>query len=342
MNTNDSMTACVTRAAATGAPHMSPRLIDHPEAARTSESADRTFGWAWERWRIHRITGSRPFALSTIEDYDCAYRRYIGPFFADILLDDITAETVDTFQVEMHRQGVSPVRYGKLVVPIRACLRWHRRTGAFTRDMTFWFDAPAPAADERRVISFEQAERLIAEMPEYYRPLISCSVYTGMRFGEIRALSWTDVDLDSGIIHVRRAMDRNVVRMYTKTKGSRSVGIPAHLVDALKEWSDLCPSSALNLVFPLPCGSPIDGSSFAKRYFKPALERAGIDRAFRIHDLRHTAASWYVRAGASVVDLMGAFGWSQLQTALRYVHRYETPVGLAEKLTASRDDQLSA
>ena len=327
-----SSNAGVNHAPRTSAPTLSELTITDP--------SERTFAWAWNQWRTHRATGSRPFARSTLEDYDSAYNCYIGPLLGDIRLDDITADVVDAFQLELFHRGVSAVRYSKIVVPLRACLRWQRRSGAFTKDMTFWFDSPAPAAAERRVLTFEQADRLIAEMPAYYRPVISTALFTGLRFGEIRALSWRDVDLDSGVIQVHKAMDRGVIRSYTKTKSARCVGLPAHLVEELREWSRVCPPSPLDLVFPVPCGSPIDGTTFSKRYFRPAVKRAGIDPSFRVHDMRHTAASWHVRAGATVPDLMYVFGWSQLQTAMRYIHSFQTPTGLAEKITISRDEQL--
>ena len=139
---------------------------------------------------------------------------------------------------------------------------------------------------------------------------------------------------------MRRAMDRNVVRPYTKTKSSRSVGLPAHLVAQLRVWRAACPASRDNLVFPGPSGEHLDPSDFRSRIFKPAVVRAGIDPTFRIHRLRHTAASWYVHAGATVVDLMRVFGWTQMQTATRYIHMLDTPAALAALLSESRERVL--
>jgi len=302
----------------------------------------RDFSAAWVAWIAHRSSGSQPMARSTLSDYQSMFHCYLGPYFGDMRLDEIDASTVGAFQLEMRSIGVSAVRYGKVVVPLRACLRWHFRNGTFPYDTTFWFDKPAPPADERKVLSFEELERLLAALPEYHRPLVACAAYSGLRLGELRALTWHDVDLDRGIIHVRRAMDRDTVRMYTKTKSSRSVGLPEHVRVLLSDWRHQCPPSELDLVFPQPSGRAIEPSGFRRWVFKPALGRAGLDPSFRIHDLRHTAASWYVRAGASVVDLMRVFGWSQMQTAMRYIHMLDTPTALAALLTESRETSLAA
>jgi len=286
------------------------------------------------------MSGSRPLARSTASDYDSMYRCYLGPYFGEMPLDDIDARTIGDFQIQMRASGVSAVRYGKVVVPLRACLRWHFRNGDFPHDTSYWFDKPAPPADERKVLTFQEVERLLAALPAYYRPLIEFAAYTGLRLGEMLALTWTDIDLDEGVVHVRKAMDRGVVRMYTKTKASRSVGLPANLRERLSQWRRQCPPSAAGLVFPLPSGGAIDPSALRTRVFKPALLQAGLDPSFRLHDLRHTAASWYVRAGATVVDLMRVFGWTQMQTALRYIHMLETPTLLADRLSDSRRDHL--
>ena len=300
------------------------------------------FSAAWSAWRAHRASGSRPIANSTLADYDSMYRCFLGPFFGDLLLAEIDAEMVGDFQLDMLSYGVSAVRYGKVVVPLRACLRWHFRNGTFPHDTTFLFDKPAPPADERRVLSFEEFERLLNALPDFYRPHVAFAAYTGLRLGELRALCWQYVYLDRGIVHVRRVMDLDTIRMYTKTKSSRSVGLPGHIRELLTAWQGECPASDQNLVFPQSSGRVLEPSDFRKRVFRPALVRAGLNPAFRIHDLRHTAASWYVHAGASVVDLMRVFGWSQMQTAMRYIHMLDTPATLAALLSESRETSLSA
>ena len=321
-----------------------PKFVRRDRTLLCSDGADlqipQDFAAAWTAWRDHRLSGSRPLAVSKLEDYDSMYRCYIGPYFGDMRLEQISAGSVGAFQLEMRSYGVSAVRYSKVVVPLCACLRWHFRIGAFPHDTTFWFDRPAPPANERKVLSFEEVERLLKALPAFHRPLIECAAYTGLRLGELRALSWQDVDLDRGIIQVRRAMDRDVLRMYTKTKSSRSVGIPDHLRSTLRDWRLASPESELGVVFPQRSGRVLDSSDFRKRVFKPALVRAGLDPSFRIHDLRHTAASWYVRAGASMADLMRIFGWSQMQTAMRYIHMLDTPTTLAALLTEARDGTL--
>jgi integrase len=65
-------------------------------------------------------------------------------------------------------------------------------------------------------------------------------------------------------------------------------------------------------------GKPVDRCS--TKAWKRALERAGIDRKFRWHDLRHTWASWHVQSGTRLQELMELGSWSSYEMVLRYAH----------------------
>lgn len=65
-------------------------------------------------------------------------------------------------------------------------------------------------------------------------------------------------------------------------------------------------------------GKPVERcSTYA---FKKALARAGIEREFRWHDLRHTWASWHVQSGTRLQELMELGSWSSYEMVLRYAH----------------------
>jgi integrase len=65
-------------------------------------------------------------------------------------------------------------------------------------------------------------------------------------------------------------------------------------------------------------GKPVDRCS--TKAWKRGLERAGIERTFRWHDLRHTWASWHVQAGTPLQELMELGSWASYDMVLRYAH----------------------
>lgn len=107
---------------------------------------------------------------------------------------------------------------------------------------------------------------------------------TGLRRGELLGLKWSDIDLDKGIIHVRRQVLRQngkVVEAPLKTKNSyRNIAIGADAVEVLKgmEQKD-------EYVFPSPYGGPMSPDSVL-HMLQRVLKRAGLER-IRFHDLRH-------------------------------------------------------
>jgi len=170
-----------------------PRMSPPPDTPPGSP----TFAEAWALWLAHRSFGTRPLRASTLADYKSIHRRHLGPAFDLVPLAHFDGTTIARFTIEASNRGVSPKRLSNILVPLRACLRWHHRMGSLARDPAPWFDAPARAADERRILTPAQIEALLAQLPATHRPMIAFAAYTGVRAGELRALTWADVDLSA-------------------------------------------------------------------------------------------------------------------------------------------------
>ena len=301
-----------------------------------------TFADAWNLWLAYRIHSARPLRASTLADYESIYRRHLEPALGPLPLPSIDGTTIARLTIAASVGGVSAKRLSNVLVPLRACLRWHHRLGALERDPSPWFDRPAAAADERRTLTPAQVEGLIAQMPAHYRPHIAFAAYTGVRAGELRALTWADVDLEGRKARIDKTYFRAQLQRSTKTGHGRTVPLPRHIAEMLAEWKLHCPPSAEKLVFPSPMGRVLDLDTFRRRVFKPALARAGLPPDIRIHDLRHTSASLYLQCGATVREVMEIHGWRQMQTAMRYLHTPDSLVAAADRLSDVRDEATAA
>jgi integrase len=292
-----------------------------------------TFADAWERWLSYRAVSPRPLRLSTLADYRSAYRRHLAPRLAFKPLADIDGSAIAALVVDLARDGVAPKRLSNVLVPLRACLSWHHRMGLAERDPAGWFDAAAPAADERRILSIAEVERLIDATPAPYRALVATAAWTGMRLGELRALTWADVNLTARLITVDKTCYRQAVQRATKNGQVRRVPIPPHLA---QELCALPCAATGSPVFTTTRGTPVDPDDFRRRVFAPALARAGLDPSTRIHDLRHTSASLYLASGATVREVMEIHGWKRMETALRYLHTTAPLTDAADRLSEAR------
>ena len=143
------------------------------------------------------------------------------------------------------------------------------------------------------------------------RTFIVTALNTGLRKGELFALTWKDIDFEREELRVRRS------------KGKRFRVIPLNdlVLQALREHPRHISSQT---VFHNPDGSywkDIRGG------FNATLTKAGLPR-IRIHDLRHSFASQLVSAGKPLPAVQQLLGHADLRTTMRYAHL--VPDGMAD------------
>jgi integrase len=143
--------------------------------------------------------------------------------------------------------------------------------------------------------------------------LIRFAAYTGLRSGEQAALIWDDIDLENGLVHVRRARKWSGEVEAPKThNGTRSIPLAPELLASLRAWKMGQPAKQrrLDLVFPSNSGAmEVSADNWRKRILHPACAAAGAERV-TWHDLRHFFASVLIYdlgelPDATVAELMG-------------------------------------
>ena len=90
----------------------------------------------------------------------------------------------------------------------------------------------------------------------------------------------------------------------------------------------------------MPSGSIVRLSNWRRAVFLPACDRAGLSTRFRIHDLRHTAASLMIQAGYPPKMLQEIMGHASITTTLDlYGHLYPGDMDrYADRLDSAADD----
>jgi len=132
-----------------------------------------------------------------------------------------------------------------------------------------------------------------------------------LRFGDIGA-----DDLDERVAYVRRSFTRGELKL-PKTEGSlRAVPLQARALDAL----DRLPDNDSPLVLPGERGGYLDIHHFRPYQWRPAQNMVGISPPRRIYDLRHTFATFALRAGISTFDLSRYMGASLTMIDRHYGH----------------------
>src|SRR6266487_333211 len=179
-------------------------------------------------------------------------------------------------------------------------------------------DNPQRRRTEKRPFeSWAQLDELAGRLGPRYGPAVLFAAATGLRPGEWMALEPRDIDCQARVVYVRRAL-RNGRLKSTKTEGSiRAVLLQAIALAALNQ---LRADGKSQLLFPSPRGGYFDLPNFRNRYWKPAQITAGIVPLRRVYDLRHTFATFALRAGISTFDLSRYMGASLTMIDRHYGH----------------------
>ena len=154
-----------------------------------------------------------------------------------------------------------------------------------------------------RYLSHEEIPRLLAAADEILRPLVVVALHTGLRRGELFALTWQDVDFTHDVIRIvdSKNGERREIPM-TNTLRATLQHLPRRLTS--------------EHVFP---GKTGQGLVDVRRRFHRALWAAGI-AGFVFHDLRHTFASHLVMAGVDLLTVKEFLGHKDIKMTLRYAH----------------------
>ena len=149
------------------------------------------------------------------------------------------------------------------------------------------------------------------------------SIVTGMRQGEVLALTWDDVDFSSNTISVNKTYSKGVLGKPKTNSSIRTVKISPKLAHLLKEHKLKAKPSNLNLVFSNEAGNYIDSRNLVNRFFKPCLKEAGL-KDITWHELRHSCITALAEEKVNLKSIQKQVGHSSENTTLRiYTHATE-------------------
>ncbi|MEG1505425.1 MAG: site-specific integrase, partial [Lachnospiraceae bacterium] len=162
--------------------------------------------------------------------------------------------------------------------------------------------------------------------------------WTGMRIGELLALTYEDIDLEKRIITISKSYQRikgkDMITPPKTPKSNRKVMIPPFLAEELKEYcSVLYGITAKERMF-----------RFTKSYMEHEIVRGvketGVKR-IRIHDLRHSHASLLVEMGFQPLEIAERLGHEKIETTLNtYSHLYPNKQAqLADRLEIANEEE---
>ncbi len=268
--------------------------------------------FAQEWWRIYALPNLAP---STLKTYATLLDAHIIPGLGELALQDVTAEQIQRFRVDLETGGTGPASTRKTLTLLQGILQRACEWGRLATNPAVAVRKP-PMRASRAVTPLSPAtvERIREHFVTHGRPrdatLVSILAYAGLRPGEALALSWRHIRERTILVEGAVAVGEIAA---TKTARARTVALLAPLARDLAEWRLLNgrPDDR-ELVFPGVDGRPWTPSAYRnwrRRVYAPAAQAAGVDRP-RPYDLRHSFVSLLIHQGMSVVEVARQAGHS--------------------------------
>ncbi|MGV0772893.1 tyrosine-type recombinase/integrase [Mycobacterium syngnathidarum] len=243
--------------------------------------------------------------------------RQIAGTFGRRPLVSVRPSEVQAWAADISRKQSAATARHSLGV-LRRVFDYAARDGAIHRNPAAGIRLPKSQGNDPRPLTHEElwrlADRLTAPRD---RLLVLVAGYCGLRWGELAALRWGDVDLVSNKLRVVRAYSEEAPRgemSPVKDHQARTVPIPGVVSEELVRFGTGQKSE--RLVFPSANSTPLRNRNFRRDVFDDAVEALDLD--ITPHNLRDTAASLAIQAGASVVAVARLLGHESAATTLNH------------------------
>ncbi len=286
-------------------------------AARTASGGPTVAAWV-----ATYIATRSGVAKSTLYDYEMYLRNDITPAIGKIPLTLLTHADVADWVNSMAGAAGKTIanKHGLLSAALNAAVReklipYNPATG--TR---------LPRTERPDMVFLTPAEfrQLQAGFTDRWQALVEFMALSGARFGEISALKPSDVDRQASTVRIARARKRTYEKGNnyevgpTKTKRSeRVINVTKTVLDKLdydNEW-----------LFTNTKGGPLQLAGWRANVWYKSVQRAqdkhGLAKRPRVHDMRHTCASWLVQSGVSLPVVQAHLGHENISTTIKlYAH----------------------
>lgn len=254
---------------------------------------------------------------------------HLIPAIGNITLQKLTPYHIQNLCHSKEQAGLKPGTVRNIRQVLHIALDKAVSWGLVGRNVCDVVSSPKVGIRSETVLDMEQAKQLL-EIARGHRleALLTLTVATGLRRGEILSLKWSDVNLEEGSIQIRRTMSRvgkfGIVTSEPKTaKGRRKILLPQFVVEALKmhrqdqgerkkqagnKWAEN------DFVFPNIYGGFLE-PTYLDQMFKKLLAKSGLPEV-RFHDLRHSAATILLSMGIHPKVVQELLGHSQISITL--------------------------
>ncbi len=287
---------------------------------------------------------------STYVSYEGYIRIHYKPALGALRLKDLTPRLLQQFyNYKAETEGLAPKTLVNMNLFLHKALSYAVSEGYIPSNPASAINLPQGSKPQIEILTRdEQASLLRATYQHRYGVFVRLVLFSGIRMGELLGLRWEDIDIQSGLMHIRRTLNRlkkkaktlapgesktEIVIQEPKSQNSiRSIPLLPAVMQDLLSWKavqqnnqqaagELYQDSGFIVTNPL--GGYMEPRTFKDQY-NQMLSIAGL-RHFTFHALRHTFASRAMEQGMDAKTLSMILGHASVSFTMdTYTHVLNT------------------
>lgn len=169
---------------------------------------------------------------------------------------------------------------------------------------------------EKNFLDSKQVKELLSTCKEHsplFYPILYTAIFTGLRKGELSALTWHDIDFKAKKIHVNKSIYKNVLQKPKTSHSIRKVDMIDSLAQVLKEHRN---NSVLGeYVFWGQNGTPLSGDATLWRHFNSIITKCGL-KDITFHSCRHTFGALLIAKNVPIKYIQRQLGHSTIKMTM--------------------------
>ena len=300
------------------------KMTEHRRNQTSDQTTEMTLTELFAAWK-QRLS----FRLkeSTLANYSMKMQKHLIPYFAEKSLSEITSEDIYAFIREKLKSGLSNRYVSDMITLLKSLFKYAVRKFRIANPMEE-VEFKREKTPEIRLLNAEEEARLgrfLAENPSRTAMGIILCKATGLRIGELCALTWNDIDFEKRILTVKHTIQRiqaknglkktKLIITEPKSESSkRSIPIPEFLLEFLKNYQGKPNEFILSGM-----EKPVEPRTMQNRFAK-ILKNAKLP-SMHFHALRHMFATKCIKLGFDMKTLSEILGHSSIEITMNlYVH----------------------
>jgi site-specific recombinase XerD len=245
---------------------------------------------------------------------------HIAPNLGQLVMCKVSAFDITNFIETMKHKNLAPGTINRALVLLRYAYKLAQRWQEPGVNLNAWLSIKQLKVDNRieRYLTPEQSANLLHQVKDSLNPqlvfIVAFLIYTGARKREVLEVKWSDINFDQSSWKISKNKS-NKVRHIPLSEGALETLSAVREKWTCQHWGVRVDPD--DFIF----ANPSTGKPYSSFFYSwdTARTKAGMPE-LRVHDLRHSFASFLVNAGRSIYEVQELLGHADIKTTSRYAH----------------------